>query len=190
MLSSGALSSLGLGGVLITLGYSAGRQTTIDVTDLIWKRARMAGVPLFAQSPMGTAAGTSIDGNKLRTGVAQFLTLRAARKVIRPVLVYGAPAMPADTLSCLAQQIGACAASLPRFQRSVVTSRACDGFHLTPRPRWSMLSTRTRERGRAESHHAGRQLLVATSLLLPPTAARTRSISIFSPFRNACRKTR
>jgi hypothetical protein len=37
MLSSGALSSLGLGGVLITLGYSAGRQTTIDVTDLIWK---------------------------------------------------------------------------------------------------------------------------------------------------------
>jgi hypothetical protein len=43
MLSSGALSSLGLGGVLITLGYSAGRQTTIDVTDLIWKRARMAG---------------------------------------------------------------------------------------------------------------------------------------------------
>ena len=73
--------------------------------------------------------------------------LRAARKLIRPVLVYGAPAMPADTLSCLAQQIGACAASLPRFQRSVVTSRACDGFHLTPRPPWSMPSTRTRERG-------------------------------------------
>jgi NADPH:quinone reductase len=38
-----ALCSLGLGGVLITLGYSAGRKTTIDVTDLIWKRARMAG---------------------------------------------------------------------------------------------------------------------------------------------------
>jgi NADPH2:quinone reductase len=32
-----ALSSLGLGGVLLTLGYSAGRKTTIDVTDLIWK---------------------------------------------------------------------------------------------------------------------------------------------------------
>src|SRR5258707_4938621 len=55
MLSSGALSSLGLGGVLITLGYSAGRQTTIDVTDLIWKRARMAGFSLFAQSPMAIA---------------------------------------------------------------------------------------------------------------------------------------
>ena len=36
---------------LITLGYSAGRKTTIDVTDLIWKRARMAGISLFAQSP-------------------------------------------------------------------------------------------------------------------------------------------
>jgi NADPH:quinone reductase-like Zn-dependent oxidoreductase len=51
-----ALSSLGLGGVLITLGYSAGRKTTIDVTDLIWKGARMAGFSLFAQSPTAIAA--------------------------------------------------------------------------------------------------------------------------------------
>jgi NADPH2:quinone reductase len=48
---SEALSSLAHGGVLITLGYSAGRRTTIDVTDLIWKRARIAGFSLFAQSP-------------------------------------------------------------------------------------------------------------------------------------------
>jgi NADPH2:quinone reductase len=46
--TSEALSSLGLGGALITRGYSAGRKTTIDVTDLIWKRARMAGFSLFA----------------------------------------------------------------------------------------------------------------------------------------------
>ena len=51
-----ALSSLGLGGVLITLGYSAGRKTTIDVTDLIWKGARMAGFSLFAQAPTTVAA--------------------------------------------------------------------------------------------------------------------------------------
>jgi NADPH:quinone reductase len=50
-----ALSTLGLGGVLITLGYSAGRKTTIDVTDLIWKGARMAGFSLFAQSPTAIA---------------------------------------------------------------------------------------------------------------------------------------
>jgi NADPH:quinone reductase len=49
--TSEALTSLGPGGVLITLGYSAGRRTMIDVTDLIWKRARMEGFSLFAQSP-------------------------------------------------------------------------------------------------------------------------------------------
>ena len=54
--TSEALSSLAVGGVLITLGYSAGRKTTIDVTDLIWKRARMAGFSLFAQSPAAIAA--------------------------------------------------------------------------------------------------------------------------------------
>jgi NADPH:quinone reductase len=54
--TSEALSSLALGGVLMTLGYSAGRKTTIDVTDLIWKRARMAGFSLFAQSPTAIAA--------------------------------------------------------------------------------------------------------------------------------------
>src|ERR1700722_14186199 len=54
--TSEALSSLALGGVLITLGYSAGRKTTIDLTDLIWKRARMAGFSLFAQPPAAIAA--------------------------------------------------------------------------------------------------------------------------------------
>jgi NADPH:quinone reductase len=53
--TSEALSSLSLDGVLMTLGYSGGRKTTIDVTDLIWKRARMAGFSLFAQSPIAIA---------------------------------------------------------------------------------------------------------------------------------------
>jgi NADPH:quinone reductase-like Zn-dependent oxidoreductase len=42
---------LGNEGAGTALGYSAGRKTTIDVTDLIWKRARMAGFSLFAQTP-------------------------------------------------------------------------------------------------------------------------------------------
>jgi len=49
-LTGQALGTLALNGVLTTLGYSAGRKTTIDVTDLIWKRARMTGFSLFAQS--------------------------------------------------------------------------------------------------------------------------------------------
>jgi NADPH:quinone reductase len=51
-----ALSSLGLGGVLITLGYSAGRKTLVGVTDLIWKGTRMVGFSLFAQPPTAVAA--------------------------------------------------------------------------------------------------------------------------------------
>jgi len=54
-----ALSSLGLGGVLITLGYSAGRKSLIDVTDLIWKGARMAGFALAAQPPSVIASAWS-----------------------------------------------------------------------------------------------------------------------------------
>src|SRR5258707_3060425 len=53
--TSEALSSLALGGVLITLGYSAGRKTTIDLTDLILKRARMAGFSLFSPTPTAIA---------------------------------------------------------------------------------------------------------------------------------------
>jgi NADPH2:quinone reductase len=49
--TSEALSSLAVGGVLTILGYSAGRTTTINVTDLIWKRAQMTGFSLFAQTP-------------------------------------------------------------------------------------------------------------------------------------------
>jgi NADPH:quinone reductase-like Zn-dependent oxidoreductase len=54
-LTGEALSAIGLGGALITLGYSAGRKTAIDVTDLIWKGSRMAGFSLFAQSPTAIA---------------------------------------------------------------------------------------------------------------------------------------
>jgi len=46
---SEALATLAPGGSLTTLGYSAGRKTTIDVTDLIWKQASITSFILFAQ---------------------------------------------------------------------------------------------------------------------------------------------
>ena len=55
-LTGEALGTLALNGVLTTLGYPAGRKTTIDVTDLIWKRASMSGFSLFAQSQAVKAA--------------------------------------------------------------------------------------------------------------------------------------
>ena len=48
---SGALATLAPDGTLITLGYSAGRKTTIDVTDVIWKSVTIKGFLLCAQPP-------------------------------------------------------------------------------------------------------------------------------------------
>ncbi len=89
--TSEALSTLGLGGTLITLGYSAGRKTTIDVTDLIWKRARMAGFSLFAQSAT-TIAGAWRDiiplivGGTVRPAVERVYRLRDAAEALRHLI--------------------------------------------------------------------------------------------------------
>jgi NADPH:quinone reductase len=89
--TSEALSSLGLGGVLITLGYSAGRRTTIDVTDLIWKRARMAGFSLFAQSPTAIATAWRdiiplIEGGSVKPIVERVYPLGAAGEALRHLI--------------------------------------------------------------------------------------------------------
>jgi NADPH:quinone reductase len=55
-LTGQALSTLALNGVVTTSGYAAGRTATIDLTDLIWKRARVSGFSLFAQPPAIIAA--------------------------------------------------------------------------------------------------------------------------------------
>src|SRR5882724_8295896 len=83
-----ALSSLGLGGVLITLGYSGGPKTTIDVTDLIWKGARMAGFSLFAQSPTAIAAAWRdiiplIEGGSVKPIVERVYPLGEAGEALR-----------------------------------------------------------------------------------------------------------
>jgi hypothetical protein len=48
---SEALGTLAMDGSLTTLGYAAGRKSTIDVTDLIWKRASVKSFLLFGQPP-------------------------------------------------------------------------------------------------------------------------------------------
>src|SRR2546422_2199766 len=52
---SEALGALALDGSLTTLGYSAGRKSTIDVTNLIWQRAGIKSFMLFAQPPEAIA---------------------------------------------------------------------------------------------------------------------------------------
>jgi NADPH2:quinone reductase len=89
--TSEALSSLGLGGVLITLGYSAGRKTTIDVTDLIWKGARMAGFSLFAQPPIVIATAWRdiiplIEGGSVKPIVERVYPLAEASEALRHLI--------------------------------------------------------------------------------------------------------
>jgi NADPH:quinone reductase len=67
-LTGQALSTLAPHGVLISLGYSAGRKTTINVTDLIWKLASMRGFNLFAVSEGIRAAAWAAIVSLLTSG--------------------------------------------------------------------------------------------------------------------------
>jgi NADPH2:quinone reductase len=45
-----AVGSLARGGRVVVMGYAAGTETTMRVTDLVWKLARISGFSLFAAS--------------------------------------------------------------------------------------------------------------------------------------------
>jgi NADPH:quinone reductase len=85
---SEALGTLAVGGSLTTLGYSAGRKSTIDVTDLIWKRASIKSFSLFAQPPeMWRAAWKAICGllesGAIKPIVARTFALEDAAEALR-----------------------------------------------------------------------------------------------------------
>jgi NADPH2:quinone reductase len=90
-----ALGTLAMGGSLTTLGYSAGRKATIDVTDLIWKRAGMKSFSLFAQPAGAWSAAWSVIIPLLQCGavkpiVAKTFPLPEAADALR-YLVEGRP---------------------------------------------------------------------------------------------------
>jgi NADPH2:quinone reductase len=92
---SEALSTLAMGGSLTTLGYSAGRNATIDVTDLIWKRASMKSFSLFAQPAEAWDTAWSVIFSLLHSGavkpiVAKTFPLAEAADALR-YLVEGRP---------------------------------------------------------------------------------------------------
>ena len=68
---SQALSVLALGGSLTTLGYSAGREATIDVTNLIWRRASIRSLSLFAQPQAAFADAWSSIVSLLKSGAVK-----------------------------------------------------------------------------------------------------------------------
>lgn len=92
---SEALGTLAMGGSLTTLGYSAGRKATIDVTHLIWKRANMKSFSLFSQPPEVWANAWNVIVPLLESGavkpiVAKTFPLAEAADALR-YLVEGRP---------------------------------------------------------------------------------------------------
>jgi NADPH2:quinone reductase len=92
---SQALSVLALGGSITTLGYSAGREATIDVTNLIWRRASIRSFSLFAQPQTAFADAWSSIVSLLKSGavtpiVVKTFPLAEAADALR-YLVEGRP---------------------------------------------------------------------------------------------------
>ncbi len=92
---SEALATLAPGGSLTTLGYSAGRKTTIDVTNLIWKGASIKSFILFAQPQAAWAKAWNIivallHSSAVKPIVARTFPLAQAADALR-YLVEGRP---------------------------------------------------------------------------------------------------
>lgn len=87
-LLSESLSILANGGSLTTLGYAAGRESTIDVTHLIWKGASIRSFMLFAEPPAAWehawhAVGALLASGHVRPIVAKVYALEDAAEAIR-----------------------------------------------------------------------------------------------------------
>ena len=92
---SEALATLAAGGSLTTLGYSAGRKTTIDLTDLIWKRASIESFSLFAQPHAAVIEAWNVivpllQSRAIKPIVAKTFPLAKAAEAMR-FLVEGRP---------------------------------------------------------------------------------------------------
>ena len=92
---SEALGALAADGSLTTLGYSGGRRATIDVTNLIWRRASILSFNLFAQPQAAWADAWNAILPLLQSGaikpiVAKTFPLEKAADALR-YLVEGRP---------------------------------------------------------------------------------------------------
>jgi NADPH:quinone reductase len=88
---SEALGVLAPGGSLTTLGYSASRKATIDVTNLIWQRASIQSFNLFAQpQAIKTAAWATIvsllTSGRVKPIVERTYKLDAAAEALRHLI--------------------------------------------------------------------------------------------------------
>lgn len=76
------------GGSLTTLGYSANRKATIDVTHIIWKRASIKSFSLFAQPAAAIAEAWQavvplLASSAIKPIVAKVFRLEEASEALR-----------------------------------------------------------------------------------------------------------
>lgn len=87
-ITSEALKAMAMGGSLVTLGYSAGRNTSIDVTDIIWKDLSVTGFSLFRSTRQEIQAAWDVISPLLVKGtvkppVARIFPLEEAAKALQ-----------------------------------------------------------------------------------------------------------
>lgn len=87
-ITSEALKAMAMRGSLVTLGYSAGRNTTIDVTDIIWKDLSVTGFSLFRSTRQEIQAAWDVISPLLVKGtvkppVARIFPLEEAAKALQ-----------------------------------------------------------------------------------------------------------
>ena len=107
---SEALQILAPDGSLTTLGYAASRKTTIDVTDLIWKRASIKSFSLFHQTLSARSeAWKTITGllnaRRIEPVVAKTFPLEDAANAIR-YLIEGRPLLLRSESVTITSELG------------------------------------------------------------------------------------
>jgi NADPH2:quinone reductase len=85
---SEALGAVAVGGHVTSLGYSASRETTIDVTNLIVPQASIRGLNMFAQPKASITAAWKVIVSLLKAGaikpiVAKTFPLAEAADALR-----------------------------------------------------------------------------------------------------------
>ncbi len=86
-----ALGGLAPGGRYISLGYSAGTESTVNVTDIIWRGATLTGFSLFATSPDDQSAAYEqviglISDGKIKPAQDRSYPLEEAAVAIRRLI--------------------------------------------------------------------------------------------------------
>jgi NADPH:quinone reductase-like Zn-dependent oxidoreductase len=92
-LTGAALGSLAFGGMLVVVGYSGGREATIDVTDLIWKGAQVRGFTfkpgIFSAQTIAAAQKACLDflaAGALQPTIAKVFDLSEAAEAVRHLI--------------------------------------------------------------------------------------------------------